>query len=162
MGIRNKITTKGFFSEKIAGSTVELDKSAVTETTTPRMGIDSIQTGSTWVSQSAPVVLMYGGSAANGAATASLPPITADTVGKLFWLFATSGTLAQAPFVTSSNPINNGAWTRTLSPGLASGSVPTTSAFQIVTFIAYSSSIAFSAGLGGGNFGWAAASGSAL
>ena len=135
MGIRNKVNSTGWVSTKIAGTAVELDMGDAVETVAPRKGSTLVPVGTT-VTASAPVVIL--GATAVGT-TASLPAIGADNVGKTFLLFNSGST---STFVTSSNLINGGAWTRTL-----------ITPYVIATFVAYSSSI---------GYGWAASSGSAL
>lgn len=136
MGIRNKVNNKGWISEKIAGTAVEVDLSAGTETVAPLKG-STFATSAATTAIVAPVGMLAAGAAGT---TASLPAIGEANVGKTFMVFSSG---SASTFVTSSNTINGGAWTRSLF-----------NPFSIVTFVAYSSSL--------NGYGWVASSGSAI
>ncbi|MFA6049897.1 MAG: hypothetical protein WC761_01750 [Candidatus Paceibacterota bacterium] len=135
MGIRNKVGSTGWVSTKINGTAVEVDMSDAVETVAGRQSSTLVPVGTT-VSMSAPVGIL---AATAAGTTASLPAIGAANVGKTYQLFNSGST---STFVTSSNLINGGAWTRTL-----------VTPYTISTFIAYSSSI---------GYGWVASSGSSI
>lgn len=135
MGIRNKVGTTGWISEKISGTSAEIDMSNATETVAPKKGMTFAQTGSV-TSITAPVAMLGAGAVGT---TASLPAIGSSNVGKMFLIFSSGS--AQT-LISGSNTINGGAWTRSVSP------------WGIYTFIAYSSSL--------NGYGWVANSGSAL
>lgn len=134
MGIRNKVNSTGWVSEKIGGTDVEVDLSNATQTTAPLNKVGVVRSGSTSVTS--PVVLLAG---ATAHATASLPSISTSIVGKTFLVVATG---SNTTFLTASNAINGGLWTRTL-----------TNTFSIVTCVAASTD---------GGFTWIASSGSAI
>ena len=136
MGIRNKVGSTGWVSEKITGTTTELDTNNTKQTRAPVLGITTAPSGSV-TAITAPVGMLSAGVLHT---TASLPAITADLVGKSFLVF---GSGSNTTLITSSNTINGGAWTRNMNTN-----------FSVTTFIAYSSSL--------NGYGWVASSGSAI
>jgi len=107
MGIRNKVTNKGWISEDVTGTAVELDMGAATVTTPTLNKVQVVVSGAAQTA-GAPAILLAG---ARVHVTAALPAISNAIVGRTFMIVTTG---SNPTLLTASNAINHGLWTRTL------------------------------------------------